>query len=318
MEEDAFHLAVFGCPVPGERGERTAALRWGNLFDSRLAEANAAALLDSLHGQLGINPGTAIVRNLRQEVPGTKGAAVAERHRRTREVIADLIAGSLSCDVLLQPTLELAIPNLPPNIVIPDALVLDRASMTFVPLEAKAYVAKNGITEPGDRDDVRRQAAVEIHALRAEFSRQGEGHRVDSRALLVLGTPFGLKPHPAVLEDLAAEDAAVDRAIHSLSSTASRLTFLLQTRPLPDALRQLPFNFQSSCLTSCGMAHACRLRAPGLTGPLGDRATQVLGASLDPVRVLGLLAGAPPDYQEEANLLSLISETTAVFGWDQP
>ena len=160
MEEQAFHQAVFGCPIPGEWGERTSALRWGNLFEGRLAEANAATLLAALDGQLGINPGSAIVRNLRLEVPGDNDAAVAERLCRTRQVIADLLAGSPTCDLLLQPPLELPIPNLPSTIIIPDGLVLDRGNGTLVPLEAKGYVVRNGVAEPGDRDDMRRQTGV--------------------------------------------------------------------------------------------------------------------------------------------------------------
>jgi hypothetical protein len=316
VDEGAFYESYVGRPCPEERGERTAALRWGTRFDAHLAEQHAAALLTALDGHFGITRATATVRDLRQEVPGDTPADLLERRRRTTQVIADLLHGRPSCDVLLQPPLPLRIGPRQVLSVVPDSLVLDRIHEVYLPLEAKGFIAIDGMSEPGDRDQVRQQAAVQIHALRDAFARFGAGDRVTPQALLVFATPFGLRPHPAVLENLDAECEAVTRAIRTLADTASHLHRLRQSMPLPQALHQLPNHFEESCLTSCAMAGACRLRASGLIGHLGDGAGRSFDPSVDLARVVALLSGAPPRTPEESDLLAQLQATSTRFGWD--
>src|SRR5215218_4415290 len=75
IQDDAAFALLTGQPYPGPRGERTAAIRWGTLFDSRLTEHHATRLLGALDGVLGINPATATVRDLRREVPDSQPGA---------------------------------------------------------------------------------------------------------------------------------------------------------------------------------------------------------------------------------------------------
>src|SRR5688500_4664190 len=68
-------------PYPGPRGERTAAIRWGTLFDTRLTEDQATRLREALDGVLGIDAATATLQDLRHDVPGTRPGALWERNR---------------------------------------------------------------------------------------------------------------------------------------------------------------------------------------------------------------------------------------------
>src|SRR4051812_24590040 len=70
LSEDVFRDLLTGHPGPQDHGERPAALRRRRAFETHLADNDARALLRSLDGQLGINPATARVLDLRREVPG--------------------------------------------------------------------------------------------------------------------------------------------------------------------------------------------------------------------------------------------------------
>lgn len=318
MPEDRFFATLVGHPYPGDRGERTAAYRWGHRFESSLVANHAARLLKAIDGQLGITAATATVRNLLDEVPGEDPAAYDERHHRARLILTDLVAGRPTCDLVLQPPLRLPVRSGQVGFIVPDALVLDRLNRVFLPVEIKAYVTRDGVAEPGDRAAMRLQAAVQVLALRAEFSRIGVGSRVTPRALLVLATPFGARPLPACLERLDSEVVAIEEALHTLAATAAQLAFLRQTRPLGVALRHLPHHFQDACLTSCTMAEVCRQRSAGMAGDLGDRMATRLGAAADLDRVLALLAGDPAATAEERRLLEAMAETATIFAWGWP
>jgi hypothetical protein len=73
-------------PYLGPLGERTAATRWGTLFDTRLCEDQAMRLREALDGVFGITPATATVRDLRRDVPGTRSGALVERNRRNPQL----------------------------------------------------------------------------------------------------------------------------------------------------------------------------------------------------------------------------------------
>jgi hypothetical protein len=316
-EDEAFTLLT-GKPYSGPRGERTAALRWGTLFDSRLTENHATRLLAALDGVLGINPATATVRDLRREVLGTRPAALAERNRRTRAILADLLAGRSVPDVLIQPPLQLRWSGREWGLLVPDALILDRASAAYLPLEAKGFVSVDGVVAPGDRAPLRLQAATQILALDAELRRLDPGRSLTPRALLVVATAYGFRPAPAHLEDLGAEIRAVAAGLRVMARTASRLELLLRTRTQREAVRVLPSHFQEACLASCALAEHCRRHAPGLTGEVGDEAARALDPTIDLPRVLALLSGDPAHTPQEGELLVALTETAAVLHWREP
>jgi hypothetical protein len=313
-EQEAYTLLT-GTPYPGPRGERTAALHWGQLFETRLTEHQARRLLASLDGVLGIQPATTRVRDLRAEVPDTQPEAIQERTRRTRAVLTDLLAGRRVPDLLLQPACQLSWNGVDWGHILPDALVLDRAQQQFVPLESKGFISRNGILTPGERMALRLQAAVEVLALRSELGRLDPANTVPPQALLVVATPFGFLPAPAVLEGLDAELAAVEAALRTLGRVVSRLATRRSTSSTAEVLSSLPHYYQESCLTGCALAALCRTQTSGVRRQLGDHAASQVGESLDLARVIALLSGEPPATPEEATLCQALEETVTHFRW---
>jgi hypothetical protein len=312
-EVEAFaHLT--GNPYPGPRGERTSALVWGRLFEATLTEHRARRLLSSLEGVLGARAPSAWVRDLRQEVPDTQPEAIQERGRRTRGVLANLLAGRRVPDLLLQPVLQLSWHDVDWGQIIPDALIFDRVQQHFVPLETKGYVSIDGIITPGERVALRLQAAVEVLALRSELRRLDSGRTIPPQALLVVATPFGFRPAPAVLENLDAELAAVEVALRTLSRVFARLA----TRRLPsiaETLTSLPEYFQESCLTGCALAEVCRSQATGVRREVGDHVASLVGGDLDLPRIIALLSGESPATPGEEALQASLQETVTLFRW---
>jgi hypothetical protein len=301
-------------PYLGPHGERTAARRWGILFDTRLTEDRATRLREALDGILGINPATATVVDLRREVPDTRPGAFVERNRRTREILSDLLAGRPVPDILIQPPLQLDWGRQNHSVIVPDAVILDRANRVYVPLEVKGFIAVDGVVAPGDRALLRTQAAAQILALESELNRLDPGCSVTSQALLVVATPFGFRASPGVMEDLGAEVAAVRTALRAMSRIAAHLTTVDQTLPLRETLTHLRTHYMEPCLTSCALAEVCRHRA-GVRGELGDDAAGLLGEDLDLARVIALVSGDPPMTSQEAALCQVLEETAALFSW---
>jgi hypothetical protein len=312
-EPEVFELLT-NQPYLGPLGERTAATRWGTLFDTRLSADQAKRLREALDGVFGITSATATVRDLRQDVPGTRPGALMERNQRTRRIFTDLLAGRLVPDILIQPPLQLRWGK-DWGYIVPDALVLDEVGGTYVPLEAKGFISIDGIVDPGDRAALRLQAAVQILALGAESSRLDPGRPISFQALLVVASPFGFRPAPAVLEDLGAEVTAVKMALRVMARVASHLPTLDQAHPLWETLTHLPTHYQeATCLTSCALVEVCRTHA-GVRGALGDDAACLLGESIDLARLIGLISGDPPTTAEELTLLTSLRETAALFSW---
>src|SRR5688500_8104655 len=108
-------------PYPGPRGERTAAIRWGTIFDTRLTEDRATRLRDALAATLATAPAMATVRDLRRDVPRTRPDALMERNRRTRGILTDLLAGRPVPDILIQPPLQLDWGCQNRSVIVPDA-----------------------------------------------------------------------------------------------------------------------------------------------------------------------------------------------------
>jgi hypothetical protein len=318
LSEQGAYTLLTGIPYPGPRGERTSALQWGRLFEVRLTEHQAGRLLASLDCVLRIQPARVRVRDLRQEVPDSQPEAVLERCRRTRVILTDLLAGRRVPDLLLQPALQLSWDGMDWGHIVPDALVLDRAQQRFVPLETKAYISLDGMLTPGERIALRLQAAVEVLALRSELRRLDPGRTVPPLALLVVATPFGFRPAPAVLEELEAELAAVEAALRTLGRVFAHLATPRQDSPPRETLTSLPHYYQESCLTGCALAGVCRTQTPGARGELGDHAASLIGEQIDLARVIALLSGAPATTPEEAQLLASLQETATLYQWNAP
>lgn len=312
LPDETFFQEYTGRPFPGERGRRSSALRIGAIFDAKLAADRAAALITAL-APIPWFTGES-VRDLRDEVPGRSAADQAKRVHITRQLIHEAAMGGHPPDLILQGVLVLPIGGLRQTIV-PDALVLDRANGVYVPLEAKAYIAVEGVAEPGDLDEARRQAAVYIVALRASLTEIGQSDRVRNRGILVLASQFGFRPHDAVEELLDAEVAAVDRAHRTLVATGARLHALRESMTQQEAIRELDIRFQESCLVYCPLGEECRAHAPGLVGAIGDAAGWVLPPGLDLGQAQALLNGANPRDDGERVFVATMTATASQFGW---
>jgi hypothetical protein len=315
LSEQEAYAHLTGTPYRGPRGERTSALVWGRLFEAKLTENQAQRLLVSLESVLGIRSSAAWVEDLRTEVSDSPSEAILERCRKTRTVLTDLLAGRRVPDLLLQPALQLQWGGAAWGHIVPDALVLDRIPQRFVPLETKGYIGLDGIITPGEKVAMRLQAAVEVVALRSELGRLEPTCKIPPQALLVVATPFGFRPYPAVLEELAAELAAVDAALRTLGRVFVSLAARRQDTAPKETLTQLRPYFQESCLTGCALAEICRTRASGVRGEVGDHAASQVSEEFDLARVMALLSGAPPISPAEEALIASLQETITLFRW---
>ena len=138
------------------------------------------------------------------------------------------------------------------------------------------------------------------------------------RAILMVATPFGFRPAPAVLEDLGAEVEAVSAALRTLEHTSAALVRQGKDVPLDQALARLPPHYRESCLTTCAMADVCRTQAPGVQGEVGDRAASLIGPGLDLARLAGLVDGASPTTPGEADARKSLADAASLFGWGWP
>jgi len=225
------------------------------------------------------------------------------------------LAGRRVPDLLLQPALQLSWGGIDWGHIIPDALVLDRRQQQFLPHETKGYIGIDGVITPGERTALRLQAAIEVLALRSELARLDPTSTVPPQALLVVATPYGFRPAPAVLEELDSEMAAVEAALRTLGRVFSRLATRRQDTAPRETLTQLSPYYQESCLTGCALAGVCRNQAPGVRGEVGERVASLVGEGLDLARVIALLSGAPSATPEETALSQSLQETVALFRW---
>lgn len=313
QEREAFQLLT-GKRYAGPRGERTAAYAWGRLFESSLIANQSQRLLEALQGVLPISPATPWIRDLRQEVPDLEDDAVASRAARTRRILHDLLAGNPVPDLVLQPALVLRRDGVSWGHIAPDGLVLDRTRKTYLPLETKAFISLDGIITPQERLVLRLQAAVEILALESELTGLDAAVTILPQALLIVATPFGFRPQPAVLEALPAELAAVDAGLKTLARVLAHPA-VHQPAPLRERLMRLPYHYQERCLLTCALAGFCRTRAPQVRASLGDRVAQLVGEDIDLARVITLLGGDPPATQAEEALQRALDETVTIYGW---
>lgn len=318
VRETEVYQALAGAPFPGEYGERVSARRRGAQFERHLFEDGASLLRETLAPLLGTDAAALTVLDLATVVPGTRLAAMQERMRRTRAVLSDLAAGRAVPDLIIQPQLCLPIGDTQHILIAPDALVLDRTCWMYVPVEIKSFIVRDGIVGADDRGAARRQAAVEIAALRAELVPHGMADRVAERAIFVFATPFGLRPHPAFEEQLPAELADLRRALDVLVRVSDVLGTVLSAgrvdaHMFATVAPRLTFAYVEGCIASCALAALCRKRAAGQAAVLGDAVADALGRHMSVSRAVALLGGDPPADEREARLQAALRDAAALL-----
>jgi hypothetical protein len=318
VREPEFYRRVTGGDFPGEYGERQSARRRGTKFEENLHMNDAALLRRALAPQFRFDPDTAVVRNFGLELPGASTTIRAMKLHRTRRVLEDLVARRPVPAILIKPQLRLPIgPGFADfEYVEPDFMVLDPAAMVYVPGEEKSFIVREGVADASDLELTRRQAAVQIHALRAEAARLGVQDRVLDRAAFVFATPFGLLPAPAVEEFLYSEVHEIAGAVEVLRRTRTKLNALRQAiaTPLEHLVDELPSRFQERCIGSCILAAWCEGNRRDRALVIGDDAVDLLGNEMAVSRAAALLAGAPPDSPREAELQRILVDAASALG----
>jgi hypothetical protein len=319
VPEVEFYRMVTGREYPGEYGERASARRRGAKFEANLHANNAAALRNVLAPLLGLDADRMTVRNFGEEVPGARHTIRAARLHRTRLILGDLARGREVPHLLIQP--QLALPVGPGardfEYVSPDFLALDPATRMYRPGEEKSFIVRGGVADGSDLDGTRRQAAIQILALRAEATRSGIDPRVDERAIFVFATPFGMKPADPFHEELTGELREIRRALDALVSARRRLTELRagDAAPLQALTGELRCHFQDSCFGSCVMADHCQRQHDGTVRGLGDRPVELVGGDLRTGRLADLVAGSRAANERETELKKRLDEVGVVLPW---
>lgn len=305
-DQEGYHLLT-GEALLAESGERLAALRHGRQFERHLVENHAAALLYSLRHIAPFNPHAVRILDVEAEAHAAAAHPIKHAVALTERALRDATRQQSSPDILLQPALKLSRARWGTTIVRPDALVLDRGRNRYWPLEAKAYPAIDGWIEPAERRSMRLQAAVQLIALQdATGSTQPES----DEALLVVASPFGFKPEPAILERLDAEVRLITRAIDAINEACLELKVQPEVDRRASLLRDARRNPRESCLDGCGLVGFCRAEQPGFHTALGDMARQILPPS-----------GGHPDYLDELRtrapeLHAVWQELAVALGWE--
>lgn len=318
VREPEFYRRVTGREYPREYGERIPARRRGIKFEANLHQNNAALLREALAPRFGYDPDEMWVRNLAEEVPGSRDMIRAQRVSRTRNILRDLAAGRPVPHIVIQPQFQLPMGRARSRFISPDYMVLVPQVVMYLPGEEKSFIVRNNVADKADLNLARRQAAVEILALRAEAERVGLANRVANRAGFVFATPFGLKPAEPFEEGLEAEIAEVQRAIAVIDAVAARMAELrrIADSPLEMLTEELPINFEESCIGSCVLSDVCRQRFAGKAKILGDAVADILGAETAIDRLMDLINGATPTTPQEAALAPLVQSAARRVGYN--
>jgi hypothetical protein len=318
VREPDLYRQLTGQEYPAEYGERASARRRGMKFEENLNMNNAGQLRRSLAAEYGLDADALVVRNLDNELPGSRDTIRSMRLRRTRGFFEDLAKGKEVPDIVIQPQLHLPVPGAKPVYISPDFMFLDRRAGIYRPGEDKSFMVLNNVVDPADLKRTRLQGAVEILALRAEAERVGLQSLIDDRAIYVFATPYGLRPHPPFEEDLGAEIYKVQRAIVVLSQVASQLSDLRKATPAPLQMLagKIQTHFKESC-TDCVLMNVCKREVIGRPQMLGDTAAELLGPTADLQRLLELLGGAEPTSAAEAALLPALLNSMRSLGYER-
>lgn len=319
VREPDFYQHVTGRTYRREYGERAAARSRGAKFEANLHQNNAALLRRAMAPLYGLDPEAMVVRNFAEEVPGPPSTMRAVRLHRTRRVLRDLAAEKPVPHLLIQPQLRLPTGHGAHDFefISPDCMVLDSRIGIYVPAEEKSFIVRDHVADAADLDSTRRQAAVQILALRAETASLGIDGRVADRAAFVFATPYGLSPAPAFEERLDAEVHEMVRAVVIVGRVRARLAELraLDNATLPNLLTELKANPQEACFGSCVFADLCHMELAGKPTELGDDAVDLVGADADLDRLAALALGAEPTTPREAELAASLSAAAEAIGW---
>lgn len=199
-------------------------------------------------------------------------------------------------------------------LIAPDVLIFNRLAGIYRPGEAKSGILRKSGANADKLEPARLQAAVEILALKDTLSRFGLGGRVDSHAVFIFGSPYGMKPHPIFEEHLDAELREVRRAVESLADVVARLAELStdQSTPIEAAAPHLKTHFQQTCLGSCILAHHCKGLHRDTVRSLGDRASELFGADTSYERLKSLLSGEATPSSVQEQLFVQLAQTCGV------
>lgn len=303
--ERDFYEAVTGEPLRREYGERQSAKRRGFQFEENLFRppGDARLLREAVAPYLGTESDRISVRDLPMEIPGERMDSRVKRLQRTREIVKAAVEERNHPQLVIQP--QLLIPTAstgksPQLYIAPDFMAWSPDAKAFIPGDAKSFVVRDNQVEPGDLERARLQLASQVLAMRHEFGRHHAAGRVRPMALLIFATPFGLRPHPAVEEDLSGALAAAERALDAFERHRDRIASLAAGAPEHLVVDELRPHFQEKCLATCAMADYCRRRVAGRVMEVGDAAAERIGREADLERVLALMAGAvePADEAE--------------------
>lgn len=317
LRETDFYRLVLGHEYPGEYGERDAARRRGTAFEKNLVQNYAARLRQAVAPLYNLDPNTMTVRNFLDEAPG---ALYTMRLSKMRRLLRDLAEDRTVPDLLIQPQLRLKTgPKVGDYVHIsPDFALLDRDAGIYVPGEIKSFIVRGNVADSADLEPTRRQAAVEVVALRAEAERAGLADRVSNRAAFVFATPFGLQPRSGHQEQLDGAVRDILRALQVIEQTKARLT---AKRTVDDArfevlIDELEPNYQESCIGKCVLTDYCKLREAGSARLLGDAAAEQLGANTDVDRIVEFLRGRPTSDGDEARVVADLADAIRALGYD--
>lgn len=315
--EVEFYRHVTGQEYAREYGERVAARRRGAKFEANLHQNDAALLRQALGPLYGLDPNTMVVRNFAEELPGARSTIRALRLTRMRNILKDLAAGREVPHLLIQP--QLLLPVGPGSrdfeFVSPDFLVLDPKVRMYRPGEEKSFIVRDGVADKADLDGTRRQAAVQILALKAEADRVGLADRVNDNAVFVFATPYGLAPASPFEETLRGPMREIREAAATLLAVRKKLVALRRgdEASLEKLVGELDANFQDSCVGMCVMADFCRRQHCTQTRILGDDVNQAFGPDLEVTRVIELMRGEPPATPREVELTVLVNDAMKIL-----
>jgi hypothetical protein len=285
------------------------------MFERNLHRDEALLLRRAVAPLFGYDPEEIGVRDLAVEAKAAGDKRPDARLQPTREILREMGRGDRVPEIVIQPQLSLMVGR--GMKISPDFMIYDRERGIYVPGEEKSQILRQGVGEPVDLDRARRQAAVQILALREELVPLGLSGRVTNRAVLVFASPYGLSPAPAAEERmLDAEVHELERAVRTLNDVAEKSGDLPDPEDAGGALLDLlKTNYQDSCLGSCVMARVCKSRCAGRAQLLGSAAADLLGPDTSIERVIAVRHGAAPASEREAAIAAMWDEAEPLLGF---
>ena len=316
--EPIFYRRVTGENYDREFGERVSARRRGLKFEQNLHQNDAALLREAMAEFIGVGAERIYVRNLDDEIPGTRETVRIARYRRTLDIISDSINDRRHPELIIHPELMLPVAGTNTGYlwVEPDFMAWDDKREIYVPGDEKSFVVQENDVDPGDLERTRLQIGAQVRALRHLYSKHGQAGRVADRGLLIFATPYGLRPHTPRLEHLEGAVHAVGVAIEAFAKHGAKIDHLrvIDGAPMHLLIDDLEPHLQEKCMSTCVLADLCRQRHAGRAADLGDHAVDLLGHDADIARLSDLIAGAAPRNDEEIRVARELQRIAALLG----